>query len=376
MTPSLSNFPAPNPLSDEARAQALLDPGFGQHYTDHMATSRWSAAAGWHAARVEPLATLALHPATSVLHYAQEIFEGLKVYRGEDGSISFFRLGDHAARFNSSARRMAMPELPAELFRSACEELIRCDSDWVARDAGSSVYLRPFMVSTTEGLGAGRPSDSFLFAVIASPSASTGGMRDPISVWVSQNFVRSVRGGTGSAKTGANYAMGMLGQSEARRHGCDQVLWLDALERTWIEELGAMNVFLVRGAGRGATIVTPPLSDTLLPGITRDSVLHLAADLGLRGQEAPISIGEWEQGSADGRFTEAFATGSAGGLTPISRVKTSTAEWCAGIDGLHPVGAALAAALNEVQIGVRDPHRWLSPLSPRDRTEPAFERTS
>lgn len=368
--------PATEALDEVSREAALEAPGFGLHYTDHMVTIRWSAADGWHDPQVEPFGPLQLHPATAVLHYAQEIFEGLKAHRGRDGTITLFRLGDHAARLNSSARRMAMPELPPELFEQACRELVSHDQGWVGLTPGSCVYLRPFMVAMTEGLGAGRPGDSFLFSVIASPATPTGGrLRTPISVWASQTMARSVRGGTGAAKTGANYAMGLLGQAEARKEGCDQVLWLDAIEHTWVEELGAMNVFLVRGTGEDATIVTPPLSDTLLPGITRDSVLTIARRLGLGVEETPISIGEWQRGVLVGEITEAFATGSAGGLTPIGLVRTADAEWQISPDGQRPVGGRLAAALDVAQTDPDDAYGWLSPVPVGDADGPTIERT-
>src|SRR5580692_3536265 len=262
------------------RARVLEAPGFGQVFTDHMITLRWTAERGWHDGKLEPYGPFTLDPATAVFHYGQELFEGLKAYRQASGSIVMFRPRSNAARFNSSARRLVMPELPEDAFVRALELLVTQDRDWVPVPGDQSLYLRPFMIATQPGIGISRPSDSYLFMVIASPAGPyfTGGL-EPVKVWLSEDYIRAAPGGTGATKCGGNYAGGFIGQKQALDNGCDQVVWLDALERKWVEEMGGMNIFFVFGSGSQARIVTPPLGGTLLPGITRDAVLALAGDL-------------------------------------------------------------------------------------------------
>ena len=250
-----------HPVAAAERDRLLAAPGFGTVFTDHMVTIRWSAERGWHDGRLAPYGPFMLDPATQVFHYAQEIFEGLKAYRQAGGTISVFRPWANAARFQSSARRMAMPELPEEAFVRAIELLVSQDRDWVPDGSGRSLYLRPFIIATQVGLGINSPSRSYLFAVIASPAAAyfAGGIK-PVTVWLSEQYTRAAPGGTGETKCGGNYAGSFAGQQQAVDHGCDQVVWLDAAERRWVEEMGGMNLFFVYGAGSSARILTPGLA--------------------------------------------------------------------------------------------------------------------
>ena len=260
------------PVAADERESILAAPGFCEVFTDHMITIRWTEADGWHDARLEPYGPFTLDPATSVFHYAQEIFEGLKAYRTGTDAIVAFRPQANAARFNRTAARMAMPELPAELFLNSLELLVTQDRDWVPTAPEHSLYLRPFMIATQRGLGVNRPSRSYLFCVIASPVASyfREGIH-PVTVWLSEEYSRAAPGGTGEAKCGGNYAASFAGQQQAVAHGCDQVVWLDALEHRLVEEMGGMNLFFVYGSGPHARLVTPALTGTLLPGVTRDT---------------------------------------------------------------------------------------------------------
>jgi branched-chain amino acid aminotransferase len=341
------------------RAELLAEPGFGRVFTDHMVTIAWTADKGWHDAQLRPHGPLSLDPACQVFHYGQEIFEGLKAYRSVSGPIVTFRPQANAARLNSSARRMAMPELPEDAFTHAIELLVTQDRDWVPAVGDHSLYIRPFMIATHVGLGVSHPSSSFLFVVIASPAGSyfSTGM-SPVSVWLADGYIRAARGGTGAAKTGGNYAGGFAGQMQALEHGCEQVAWLDAAERKWVEELGGMNLFFVYGSGSNARIVTPPLTGTLLPGVTRDALLTLGPDLGIAAEEAPISVSEWREGCASGEITEVFACGTAAVITPVGQVKSAAGGWPIG--GPGPVTMRLREHLLGIQFGqLPDPHGWV-----------------
>jgi len=349
-------------VPDAVRARMLESPGFGQVFTDHMITLRWSAERGWHDGKLEPYGPLVLDPATAVLHYSQEIFEGLKAYRQESGPIVTFRPQANAARFRRSAVRMAMPELPEEAFLHAIELLVTQDRDWVPASTEHSLYLRPFMIATTPALGVGKPADSYLFLVIASPSGgifSGGGMR-AVSVWLAEGYTRAAPGGTGTAKTGGNYAASFVGQQQALDHGCDQVVWLDAVEHCWVEELGGMNVFFVYGSGSDARVMTPALTGTLLAGITRDSLLTLAPDLGIPATEGAISVEEWRAGCESGEITEVFACGTAAVISPVGEVKGATGGWTIGDGKPGPVTMRLPDELLGIQFGrLPDPHGWI-----------------
>ncbi|TMS00740.1 branched-chain amino acid aminotransferase [Nonomuraea basaltis] len=349
-------------LSDHARTaaereQVLANPGFGQTFTDHMISIDYTEGQGWHDARLMPYGPLSLDPATSVFHYAQELFEGLKAYRQINGSIVTFRPYENAGRFNRSAARMAMPELPEETFVDSLELLVATDREWVPTTEGHSLYLRPFMIATQAGLGVNYPSKTYKYMVIASPAASyfTGGIK-PVSVWLSTEYTRAAPGGTGFAKCGGNYAAAFVAQRQAVENDCDQVVWLDAQAHEYVEEMGGMNLFFVFGN----KLVTPALTGTLLPGITRDSILELADDLGLETEERLISVDEWQSGCESGDLTEVFACGTAAVVTPVGSVKGADRAWtvCDGTPG--PVTMRVREELVGIQYGARpDPRNWI-----------------
>ncbi|WP_149184147.1 branched-chain amino acid aminotransferase [Streptomyces sp. TRM49041] len=348
--------PSSNPLSAVQREAILANPGFGRHFTDHMVTIKWTEGRGWHDAQLSPYAPLSIDPANMTLHYAQEIFEGLKAYRRPDGSVSLFRPEANAERFQLSARRLAMPELPVETFVAACDALVRQDEAWVPPHGGEeSLYLRPFMIANEVGLGV-RPANEYLFIVIASPAGAyfPGGVK-PVSVWLSENYVRAVPGGMGFAKTGGNYAASLLAQAEAAEKGCDQVVWLDALEHRWVEEMGGMNLYFVYGD----RIVTPELTGSLLAGITRDSLLRVARDLGYASEEGRISTDQWRRDTENGTLTEVFACGTAAVITPVGTVKSTQGDWTQGTGEPGEVTLKLRKALLDIQTGAaEDVHGW------------------
>ncbi|MGW5354951.1 branched-chain amino acid aminotransferase [Streptomyces sp. NPDC004031] len=358
-TPTIELKPSSHPLPVAERDAILANPGFGRHFTDHMVTIKWTEGRGWHDAQLVPYAPLSIEPANMTLHYAQTIFEGLKAYQQPDGTVATFRPEANAERFQASARRLAMPELPVETFIEACDVLVRQDRGWVPGAGEASLYLRPFMFATEVGLGV-RPANEYLFVVIASPAGAyfSGGVQ-PVSVWLSEEYVRAAPGGTGAAKTGGNYAASLVAQAQATEHGCDQVVWLDAIERRWIEEMGGMNLYFVYGN----RIVTPELSGSLLPGITRDSLLRIAADLGYEVAEGRISVDDWRAATEDGSLTEVFACGTAAVITPVGSVKSTRANWLVGDGTPGEVTMRLRAALLDIQTGqAPDPHAWMHPL--------------
>jgi branched-chain amino acid aminotransferase len=346
------------------REQLLAAPGFGHVFTDHMATIRWTEADGWHDARIEPYGPIALDPAAQVFHYGQEIFEGLKAYTQADGSVAAFRPHANAARFNRSAVRLAMPELPDSLFVRAIELLVKQDRAWVPTAEGHSLYVRPFMIATQIGLGVNRPSSSYLFAVIASPVAGYfSGEIKPVTVWLSEDYSRAAPGGTGEAKCGGNYAAAFAGQRQAIDHGCDQVVWLDAAERKFVEEMGGMNIWFVHGSGAHARIITPTATGTLLHGMTRDSLLKLAPDLGIPAFERRVSVAEWREGCASGEITEVFACGTAAVITPIGGVRSQHTDWIVGDGKAGQVTSMLQDELVGIQYGRKpDRYGWMHPI--------------
>jgi branched-chain amino acid aminotransferase len=296
-----------------------------------------------------------------VFHYSQEFFEGLKAYRQAGGSIVMFRPQANATRFNSSARRMAMPELPEETFVQALELLVTQDREWVPEELEKSLYLRPFMIATQAGLGVNHPSSSYLFSVIASPAGAyfSGGVK-PVTVWLCDDYTRAAPGGTGEVKCGGNYAAAFVAQREAVENGCDQVVWLDSAEHRWVEEMGGMNLFFVYGRGDQARIMTPALTGTLLPGIIRDSLLKLAPDLGIPAVEGRISTDQWQADSASGELTEVFACGTAAVITPVGKAKGPHGEWLIGDGRPGPVTMRLREELLGLQYGQRpDPYGWI-----------------
>jgi branched-chain amino acid aminotransferase len=348
------------PVPAERRAALLSDPGFGRVFSEHMVSIRWSADRGWHEAELRPYGPLSLDPATMALHYGQSIFEGLKAYRWQDGSVAAFRPHENARRFRRSARRMAMPELPEETFVAAIEALVAQDRGWVPSGVGESLYLRPIMFATEVGLGI-KPASECLFLLIASPVGPyfPRGVH-PVSVWLSEDYCRAAPGGTGEVKCAGNYAATLVTQAQAAAKGCDQVVWLDAVERRWVEEMGGMNLCFVFGSGDRARVMTPALTGTLLPGVTRDSLLTLAEDLGYPAEEGRISTEEWRLANEDGSLTEVFACGTAAVVTPVGSVKSNAHEWTIGSGEPGPVTMKLRASLLEVQHGVADDeHGWM-----------------
>ncbi|WP_120717690.1 branched-chain amino acid aminotransferase [Tsuneonella amylolytica] len=354
------HLPHPAPVPGETRAQAIADPGFGTVFTDHMVTVDYTAGEGWHSARIGPREPLSIDPACAVLHYAQEIFEGLKAYRHPDGSFALFRPEENAARMNRSADRLAMPHMPEELFVAACRELVLKDADWFPTVDGGSLYLRPFMFASEAFLGV-RPARQYKFLVIASPAGNYFKSGVPaVSIWVSRDYVRAAPGGTGAAKTGGNYAASLVPQAEAIEKGHDQVVFLDAVERKWIEELGGMNLFFVFDDG---SVVTPPLGGTILPGITRDSLIRLLRDEGLTIREERYSIDQWRADAQSGKLIETMACGTAAVVTPVGRVEGPEGEFTIGSGGPGQLTGKLRERLVAIQRGqAPDPHGWVMKL--------------
>jgi len=295
------------PIADESNL------AFGKQFTDRMLVMRFTAERGWQSARIQPYGPFSLDPAAMVLHYSQEIFEGLKAFRRPDGSVALFRPKDNIARFNRSAARMCMPEVDEEFFFDSLLELIRLESAWVPKSEGTSLYIRPTMIASEPMLGV-RPADEYLCYVILSPVGAyyKGGIA-PVKIWISDHYVRAAHGGTGEAKTGGNYAASLMAAREAAENGYDQVLWLDAREKKYVEEVGSMNMlFLYDGK-----IVTSPLQGTVLDGITRRSTLTLLKDLGYQIEERALTVDEVMEGAQNGRLQEAFGTGTAVVISPV-----------------------------------------------------------
>jgi branched-chain amino acid aminotransferase len=349
----------PNPVTEADRAGVLADPGFGKALTDHMVMIRYKEGIGWYGASVQPHGPLSINPACAVLHYAQEIFEGLKAYRLPDGGAALFRPEANARRFNDSARRMAMPELPEEMFLASLEQMVRADRGWIPEVEGGSLYLRPFMFASETFLGV-KPASEFTYLVIASPAGAYFKGAESVTLWVSDQYSRAAPGGTGAAKCGGNYASSLVAQAEAIREGCHQVVFLDAAERRWVEELGGMNIMFVFDDG---SIQTPPLGGTILPGITRDSLLTLARDAGLTVREERYGIDQWKADSQSGRLREAFACGTAAVVTSIGKVRGRDFEFTIGNQGPGMVAQKLKGELVAIQRGrAPDPHNWVKRL--------------
>ena len=348
------------PVPAEERTRVLMDPGFGKLFTDHMVTIRYSEDKGWHDARVQARAPIPMDPASSVLHYAQEIFEGMKVYRLADGTTALFRPEQNARRFNASARRMAMPELPEEVFLKSVESLVEIDRDWLPSVEGGSLYLRPFMFASEVFLGV-RPAKEYLYMVIASPvGAYFKAGASAITIWVSEHYSRAAPGGTGAAKCGGNYAASLVAQAEAIEQDCDQVVFLDAAEHRWVEELGGMNLFFVMDDGR---LITPPLTGTILPGITRESIIALAREEGLEVSEEPYSIEQWRDDAASGKLRETFACGTAAVVTAVGTVRSSNGDFTIGGGGPGQLTEKLRMRLVDIQRGLaEDEHGWVKRL--------------
>jgi branched-chain amino acid aminotransferase len=349
----------PAPVADVVRNSLIADPGFGKIFTDHMVMIRYSTEQGWHDAQIKPRGPIEIDPACAVLHYAQEIFEGLKAYRLPDGGVSLFRADANARRFAESAKRLAMPPLPEELFLESVRTIVAADRQWIPTMEGGSLYLRPFMFASEVFLGV-KPASEYLFLVIASPAgAYFKGGAPAVSLWVSDDYSRAGPGGTGAAKCGGNYAASLLPQSQAIAEGCDQVVFLDAAEHKWVEELGGMNVFFAFDDG---SMLTPPLG-TILPGITRNSLMTLARDAGITVREERYSIDQWQADAESGRLREAFACGTAAVVTPIGAVRGTNLDFKIGNGGPGLLTTDLRARLVAIQRGeAPDPHGWVERL--------------
>ena len=353
--------PASDPVSDERVAEILADPGFGMHFADHMFQARWSADGGWHDARVTAYAPLSVEPATAVLHYAQAIFEGLKAYRHADGSIWTFRPEANGVRMRRSARRLALPELPVEDFVASIDAVVAANHRWVPDGAGEkSLYVRPFMFASEVFLGV-RPAKEVTYLAITSPAGAyfKGGVK-PVTIWLSEDYTRAGRGGTGAAKTGGNYASSLVALQEASANGCDQVAFLDATEGKYVEELGGMNLYFVFADG---SVVTPELSGSILEGITRSSIIELCGKLGHPVTERKVGVDEWRDGVASGAITEIFACGTAAVLTPVGKLKWRGGE--VGGDGTGPLTGEIRDALVDIQYGrAEDTFGWMHRVMP------------
>ncbi|MBG6223133.1 MULTISPECIES: branched-chain amino acid aminotransferase [unclassified Janthinobacterium] len=358
-TPNLIVTPSAHPLSDAERAARMVNPAFGRIFTDHMVVIPYRDGK-WQQGELKAYGPLMLDPSASSLHYGQAIFEGYKAFAQPDGSIKTFRPEQNAERFNRSAARLAMPAIPAALFLEAGDALIAQDRNWVPKNTGESLYMRPLMIATDPYLGV-RPSEEYLFVLFASPAGAyfPKGVK-PVTVWISEDFVRAAPGGTGEAKCAGNYAASLMAQSQAQEKGCDQVVWLDAVQREFIEEMGGMNLFFVYQDGEKVTVVTPELTGTLLPGITRRSLLEMAKDLGYATEERKLSVQQWRDDIASGRMTEVFACGTAAVITPVGVAKAKGFEMTINNNENGAVTLALREALLGLQHGTApDTHGWM-----------------
>jgi branched-chain amino acid aminotransferase len=352
----------PNAKDASTRDALVAEGGFGKYYTDHMVVCEWSEKGGWEEPHLMPYGPISLDPATAVFHYGQEIFEGMKAYRQPNGEISLFRPQANAQRFAKSAARLALPEMPEALFLETIETLVKQDAGWVPHQVGESLYIRPFMFATEVGLGV-RPSNKATYMLIATPAGAYFDPSKAVSVWISTEYVRAAIGGTGEAKCGGNYAASLVAQRAAAKEGCDQVVWIDARERKWVEEMGGMNLYFVKGIGAGATVITPQLTGTLLPGITRDSILSVAKDLGYKVQEAMVSIDDWRDGVASGEITEIFACGTAAVVSPVGLAKSVMGTWKTGDAQPGVITMQIRNHLLGIQHGtVLDTHNWMKKL--------------
>ena len=340
------------PKAKPAPGQPL---GFGKIFTDHMFVMNYTEGKGWHDARIVPYQNLSLAPSAMVFHYGQEMFEGLKAYKGEDGSVYLFRPDMNAKRANNSNKRLVIPELPEEDFVDAIKAVVDVDRDWIPTDPGTSLYIRPFIIATDEFLGVA-PSKTYLFIVILSPSGAyyESGL-EPVGIWIEDEYVRAVKGGMGYTKTGGNYAASLIGQDEAHKEGYSQVLWLDGVEQKYIEEVGAMNImFVIDGE-----IVTPMLNGSILPGVTRDSILQVCRDWGYEVEERRISVDELVAAAKDGSLEEVWGTGTAAVVSPVNKLRYEDEVMHIGDGGIGELTQKLYDELTGIQWGKRpDTRGW------------------
>ena len=362
MTLDITTSASESPRSEAEVSEILVNPGFGTHFTDHMFTVEWTPEKGWHDARITTYGPLSMDPASAVLHYAQETFEGMKAYRHEDGSIWSFRPYENAKRMARSSHRLAFPVLDPEDFVQAVDALVTVDQRWVPEGTGEkSLYIRPFMIASEVFLGV-RPAQHVTFMVIASPAGAyfKGGIT-PLTLWLTEEYTRAGRGGMGAAKTGGNYASSLVAQQEATAHGCDQVVFLDVAEGKYVEELGGMNMYFVYADGH---IVTPE-TGTILEGITRSAIIDLAQKKGHTVEERKLSIDEWREGVASGEITEVFACGTAAVVTPVGTLKWDGGE-VAGSTEAGPLTLEIRQALVDIQYGrADDSFGWMHRITER-----------
>lgn len=351
---------SPNPQSSEQRARILADPGFGAVFTDHMGDMRYENGA-WQPGSIRPYAPIEISPAAMVLHYGQAIFEGLKAYSHAGGGICCFRPRENAKRLNRSAARLAIPSVPEDAFIEVVDELLKVDEHWMPSIPDSSIYLRPVVFATEEALGV-RAAKEYQFLLLASPSGPyfPTGMR-PIKVWLSLDFARAVEHGTGAVKFAGNYSGTLKPQMDAAEKGCSQVLYADAKQQRFVEEMGGMNVFFVIQEGGRKTLTTPALErGTILPGITRNSLIQLAKDAGYPVECRDIEIDELERRSKDGSLLEAFACGTAAVITPIAQLCSARGDWTFNQGETGPIAQELYTTLVGIQRGsVKDAHGWV-----------------
>lgn len=353
-SPKFVLTPHPAPANQATRDAIFADLKFGQNFTDYMARAVWKRGLGWTEQGIVPFGPVSLSPAAAILHYGQEVFEGLKAYRHADGSIWSFRPAYNAKRFNKSARRMAMPEMPVEDFLESLRELIAADPSWVPASPGSSLYLRPFMFASDAFLGV-HPGDEYTYLVIASPVGPyfASGLK-PVNIWVSTEYHRAAPGGTGAAKTAGNYAASLLPQQQAAARGFDQVCYLDAQSKQYLEELGGMNVFVVYADGH---VATPALTGTILEGATRDSIITLLRERGVTVEETSLALADLVADIKSGAVQEMFACGTAAVVTPIGKLASDDFEV------VLPGGAVTQSVYDEltgIQLGLcADKHGWL-----------------
>ncbi|MBR5485468.1 MAG: branched-chain amino acid aminotransferase [Oscillospiraceae bacterium] len=329
--------------------------GFGSIFTDHMLIINYDEGQGWHDARIVPYGPLSLDPSASCLHYGQEVFEGMKAYRAQDGSIRLFRPEENFKRLNSSNERLSIPHIDEELLLESLKKLIEVEKDWVPHQDGTSLYIRPFIIATDARLGV-HAGHHYIYAVILSPSGAyyASGLQ-PVKIYVENKYVRAVKGGMGYAKTGGNYAASLKAQEEAHELGYEQVLWLDGVERKYIEEVGAMNVFFVIGD----EIVTPMLNGSILPGITRKSVIEMLKSWGYNVSERRISVDELVEAHKNGQFKEAFGTGTAAVISPIGELRYGDTVMVLNDNRIGEISQKLYDNLTGIQWGKQeDPFGW------------------
>lgn len=339
--------------SPKAKPEGPL--GFGRIFTDHMFIMDYTQGKGWHDPRIVPYQDLVLSPAAMVFHYGQEMFEGLKAYKGHDGKSYLFRPDMNGKRTNATNKRLCIPELPVDDFVQAVKAVVKEDEDWIPTEPGTSLYVRPFIIATEPFLGVD-VSETFMFIIILSPSGAyyEEGLA-PVGIWIEDDYVRAVRGGMGFAKTGGNYAASLAAQVKAHDDGYSQVLWLDGVERKYIEEVGAMNIFFKIDG----TVVTPMLSGSILPGITRDSVLTLCREWGIPTEERKISVEELLDAQKNGKLEEVFGTGTAAVISPVGKLRYKDDVMVIGNGEIGELSQKIYDTVTGIQLGrIEDKHGW------------------